>query len=427
MLLLAGAFAGCAGGATDKYNLTVLEPKPSSRPPGSTLATWSCYSTTSSFTIINEGAADLNIEDIYLTTNDNDASIEWDNSEPVVVEDDARIEVEVGFAPPLYEDFTGTLVVVSDDPGTPNQYIPLTGSGVDGPIPELVAEPGAIDFGLVEIGTTGQQQLLLINEGGGDVTIESATLDGSSAFSVPDLSGTVYEQREAVRGGPPATPAATATWTNDPTNPTLEIFMLGNGGGDFQYPDADINCPTRLTLHCGPLDGRFVEPMSPEGELQYDWSVLSAPPTVDHRVRDPGKYPNLFADLAGSWTIRLMSKTPLASGPTTQSATSTRFHPRTCTSSSSGTPETPARPAPGSGRLRMYQLPGDCNYCNRAGLGGGDPLARQPGQVRPSQHGWPTRRRLRRMGLLFAPTGGGETIAPSGSLNGSMVWGGGTS
>ena len=103
VLLLAGAFAGCAGGgATDKYNLTVLEPEAVITPTGIDFGDVVVpYSTTSSFTIINEGAADLNIEDIYLTTNDNDAfSIEWDNSEPVVVEDDSRIEVDVGFAPP---------------------------------------------------------------------------------------------------------------------------------------------------------------------------------------------------------------------------------------------------------------------------------------------------------------------------------------
>ena len=235
------------------------------------------------------------------------------------------------------------------------------------PSSRLVAEPGAIDFGLVEIGTTGQQQLLLINEGGGDVTIESATLEGSSAFSVPDLSGTdIYGNNEKLvlveyRPTDDSGDNATLTLeTNDPTNPTLEIFMLGNGGGDFQYPDADINCPDRVNPPTAvPLDGRgSTDPMNPGGELQYDWSVLSAPPgssTTD--VLDPGKAykpvrrPRRLLD--GPAHRRKLRRPPVRP----QSATSTRFHPKLCTSSSSGTPELRPRPAPGSGRLRDVPAP----------------------------------------------------------------------
>ncbi|MBO84218.1 MAG: hypothetical protein CL927_02575 [Deltaproteobacteria bacterium] len=443
VLVAAGLLAGCAGGgATDKYNLTVLEPEAVITPTGIDFGDVIVpYTAADGFTIINEGAADLTIDDIYLTSNDNDAfTVEWDNTDPVVIERDTRIEVAVGFAPPLYEDFSGTLVVVSDDPETPNQYIPLTGSGIDGPIPELVAEPGALDFGLVEIGTTGQEQLLLINQGGGDVTIESATLDGSSAFSVPDLSGTdIYGNNEKLilveyRPTDESGDNATLTLlTNDPTNPEREIFMLGNGGGDFQYPDADIDCPARVNPPTAvPLDGRgSTDPMNPDGELQYDWTVLTAPEgssTTD--VLDPGKaYTSLFADLAGTWTVQLV----------VENLVGLRSDPAVCTFEAippknlhiellwdTGNSDLDLHLVQGG--YEMYQLPGDCNYCNPTpAWEGGDPTLALDNRVGYGPENinmdGPADGDYDVWVYYFADSGGGETIATVRVwLNGAKVW-----
>ena len=31
--------------------------------------------------------------------------------------------------------------------------------------------------------------------------------------------------------------------SNDPDTPSLDVSFIGNGGGDFEYPVADIVCP----------------------------------------------------------------------------------------------------------------------------------------------------------------------------------------
>jgi hypothetical protein len=435
--------SGCAGGgATDKYSLTVLEPEAVITPSGIDFDNVIVpYTATDSFSIINEGASDLNIEDIYLTSDDSDAfSVAWDNSAPVVVEKDTRIEVEVSFAPPLYEDFTGTLVVVSDDPETPNQYLPLTGSGVDGPVPELVVEPGALDFGLVEIGTTGQQQLRLVNEGGGDITIETASLDGSSTFSLPDLSGTeIYGNNEKlvlVEYQPTDDSGDNATLTlltNDPRNPEIEVFMLGNGGGDFQYPDADIDCPDRANPPTAvPLDGRgSTDPMNPDGELIYEWSVLAAPAgssTTD--VLDPGKaYTSIFADLAGSWTVQLI----------VENSVGLRSDPAVCNFEAippknvhieliwdTGNSDLDLHLVQGG--YEMYQLPGDCNYCNPTpAWEGGDPTLALDNRVGYGPENInmdaPANADYDVWVYYFDDNGGGESIATIRAwMNGALVW-----
>ena len=388
VLALAGLLAACnGGGATDKYSFTQLEPEavvtPNALDFGDVIVP---YTATERIVLQNAGASDLTVESVTITSDDGGVfSVEF---EATVIEQDTRIEIPVSFAPELYEDFTGSLEIISDDPESPSTFVPLTGSGVDGPVPELVADPGSLDFGLVEIGSTGQLQLDLVNEGGGDVTIETATLDGSSAFSLSsDLTGdtisgnsfqtVVAQYKPTDDGGDNATLTLV---TNDPRNPELTVFMLGNGGGDFQYPDAEIDCPGSVSPPTAvSLDGRAsVDPMNPDGELTYEWTVLATPDgssTTD--VIDPGKaFTSLFADLAGSWTVQLIVENEVG----------LRSEPDVCQFDAippknlhveliwdTGDSDMDLHLVQGGSSL--FQLPGDCTYCNKnPAWEGGDPI-----------------------------------------------------
>ncbi len=441
LLAIAVFTAGCSqGGATSKYSFTALDPEavltPGAIDFGGVIVP---YTATESFKVINAGRAPLIIEDIYITADDGNVfSVEF---EPTTLEVDERIDVPVTFSPELYEDFTANVVVVSEDPETEIQYVPLTGSGVDGPVPELYADPGALDFGLVEIGSTGQQILSLVNDGGGDILIESATLDGSSAFSVSkDLTGSpiygntftdlIVEYKPTSDAGDNAT---LTLLTNDPRNPELDIFMLGNGGGDFQYPDASIDCPDRVNPPTAvPLDGRgSSDPMNPGGELKYEWSVLSTPPgssTVD--VIDPGKaYTSLFADLAGSWTVQLIVENEVG----------LRSDPAVCQFDAippknlhieliwdTGDSDLDLHLVQGG--YEMYQLPGDCNYCNPTpAWEGGDPTLALDNRVGYGPENInmdsPANSDYDVWVYYFDDNGGGESIATVRVwLNGEQVW-----
>jgi uncharacterized protein YfaP (DUF2135 family) len=389
---LAVLLAGCSGGgSTDKYSFTSLEPEafitPTAIDFGDVIVP---YTAESSFRVQNVGRSDLALYEIYLTSDDGRVfSVDFagTEAEPVLLEVDEQLDVPVTFAPDIYEDFTGSLVVISDDPETPQTYIPLSGSGVDGPVPDLSADPGALDFGLVEIGTSANLQLDFVNEGGGDILVESATLTGSSAFDISlDLTGeTIYgfEAKTSLVTYTPTNDAgdnATLTLlTNDPTNPELTVFMLGNGGGDFQYPDAEIDCPDRVNPPTAvSLDGRAsTDPMNPSGELLYEWTVLATPDgssTTD--VIDPGKaFTTLFADLAGSYTVQLVVENEVG----------LRSEPDVCQFDAippknlhieliwdTGDSDLDLHLIQGG--YELFQMPGDCTYCNPSpAWEGGDP------------------------------------------------------
>ena len=36
--------------------------------------------------------------------------------------------------------------------------------------------------------------------------------------------------------------------SNDPDEPSIVVDFIGNGGGDFIYPEAILSCPSNITL-----------------------------------------------------------------------------------------------------------------------------------------------------------------------------------
>ena len=63
--------------------------------------------------------------------------------------------------------------------------------------------------------------------------------------------------------------------SNDPDTPSLDVSFIGNGGGDFEYPVADIVCPSFVTAPTI-LDLNGGGSTSPNGtDLTYFWTFPS--------------------------------------------------------------------------------------------------------------------------------------------------------
>jgi len=376
-----GALACSGGSATDKYSFTTLEPDAELTPAtidfGDVIVP---YTATETFTLLNAGRRELIIEDIYISSDD--GSVFNVDFEPTEIEEEGRLEVEVSFSPEIYEDFSGAVTILTDDPETSVMGVPLSGSGVDGPVPELVIDPGALDFGLVDIGSSASLPMELVNEGGGTITVNSAVLEGSGAFSLTSPSLTALAGA-TIDGGstlpvlvtytPTGSTGDNATLqlvTDDPRNPDQQAFMLGNGGGDFQYPDAEIDCPDSVHPPAAvSLDGRAsVDPMNPSGELQYDWTILQTPDgssTTD--VIDPGKaFTSLFVDLAGTWMVQLEveNEVGLRSEPDVcqfQAIPPKNVHIELIWDTGDSDLDLHLV----QGGAQPFELPGDCTYCNK--------------------------------------------------------------
>ncbi|MFZ3329303.1 MAG: choice-of-anchor D domain-containing protein, partial [Candidatus Acidiferrales bacterium] len=87
------------------------------------------------------------------------------------------------FAPTSAGAATGSISVVSNAPGSP-AAVALSGTGVQG---QLGASPSSVNFGSVNVGSSGSQTVTLTNSGSASLTISQATASGA-AFSVSGIT-----------------------------------------------------------------------------------------------------------------------------------------------------------------------------------------------------------------------------------------------
>ena len=132
--------------------------------------------------------------------------------------------------------------------------LPLNGEGIVGPVPDIEITPRAVDFGTVAQGQTATQYFTLTNRGTGDLIIESVTIEGAETFALmTDVSGVSYGLEQSstlvVTYTPTAETGDNAIITivsNDPDEGEQTVALLGNGGGDFEYPEARFPCPSEV-------------------------------------------------------------------------------------------------------------------------------------------------------------------------------------
>ncbi|MCB9766248.1 MAG: hypothetical protein H6739_41115, partial [Alphaproteobacteria bacterium] len=97
-------------------------------------------------------------------------------------------------------------------------------------------------------------------------------------------------------------------YSDDPDENPVTITLLGNGGGDFEYPDAIIDCPeepsppTTLTL-----DGS--DSYDPNGYaiVDYEWSLTDLPVGSTGELEDTAdNHADLYLDIAGDYEVQLV-------------------------------------------------------------------------------------------------------------------------
>ncbi len=253
-----------------------------------------------------------------------EASIEGDDAFTFVDLEEGEIEVgvdetvpvDVRFAPPSFLDYTGELVLTTNDDETPEVRIPLTGVGVDAPMPDIRIDPLTLDFGAVTQGSAVTEFLLLENVGDAPLELGQVDQEGSGAFTLStDPSGDIVGPNSEVPVLITYTPFSEEGDSGmlrfpsaDPDEPLTEVVLLGNGGGDFEYPVAEIDCPgTSAPPIWVDLDGSGSFDPAGFEPLTYEWTLVSQPDgsqeDLTNLVSDSTA---LFTDVAGLYVVELV-------------------------------------------------------------------------------------------------------------------------
>jgi hypothetical protein len=276
--------------------------------------------------VSNAGRAPLNVTDIYVD-GDTDGVYTITPSSIDALPADESIGVGISFEPATYLPYNFELVFESDDPDSPEYRVPLYGEGIDGPIPDIRLEPASLDFGTVAQGTQANDLFYIDNTGDGDLIIDPLVQSGSGNFVVTGITassvtvppGSTYPI--AVSYSPTTDSGDNGTieiTSNDPDEGVIELVLLGNGGGDYEYPQAIIDCPATVAPP-DRLQLNGSDSFDPNGtELTYAWTLDEAPEDTTSIIdNDNASVANLFVNLAGDWevSLRVTNELDLVSAP----------------------------------------------------------------------------------------------------------------
>lgn len=263
--------------------------------------------------LINAGRARLEVSAIEVASGSASYSIS-----PTSVElgPDESASVLVTFDPATYIDYGSELLIQSNDPENPVVRVPLLAEGIDGPVPELDISTLSVDFGSVVAGTPTTSLFTLRNTGTGPLEIlPESSLSASDTFRlVSDPAGATI----APGGDYPVIVEYTPTdalgdWarytvlSNDPLRPSADVLLIGNGGGEYNYPVAVIDAEAVVApLTTTTFDG--TGSYDPEGyePLTYAWTLIDQPSGSQTSLSDPSaSAPSMFIDAAGTYTLVL--------------------------------------------------------------------------------------------------------------------------
>ena len=147
---------------------------------------------------------------------------------------DESFEIEVLFAPDGVGEFTGEIVIPSDDPDNEEVVVALLGNAIL-PDPEISLNVEGHDFGGVLVGESANWTFTISNVGGGDLTVESAAVTGDF-FSGDGEDGFVIAVGEtqdvtvtfAPEAGGDFAGEVTIT-SDDPNNGSVALNLAGVG------------------------------------------------------------------------------------------------------------------------------------------------------------------------------------------------------
>ena len=262
--------------------------------------------------IINAGAATLRISDISLDTDLSVYEIEPKEAEILGSE---IANIQIAFTPTEFAEYNTSLTITSNDEENPSFTMPLLGYGGDGPNPDIFVDAESLDFGNVAVAEEAMLFFTVRNQGDADLIIGSTLQSGSGAFSlIGDLDEQVLapgvETGIVVNYLPlhdAGDSGALSIFSNDPAEEEVNIQFIGNGGGEDNYPVANIDCPSSVS---SPTD-LFLDGTSstdPTGQnLSYQWSLERSPLGSQSSLTSPSdSQTNINVDVSGNYQINLI-------------------------------------------------------------------------------------------------------------------------
>ncbi|MCB9797182.1 MAG: choice-of-anchor D domain-containing protein [Alphaproteobacteria bacterium] len=297
------------------------------------------YTEAAVFEVINTGRAPLVLHDISFQNHPrvysyelmvDDSPYELGVDELGWRDDDNRAELTLYFTPPNYLEYDDVMSITSSqekgDEGRHLTEISLAGFGGDGPTPDIDADCATLDFGEVIPPSTAFLTCTIYNAGDGELLIDTFEQAGSGDFTiVGQLAGQTiapggnYSLVVVYSPPVPSEPeeeigdnGSITIFSNDPDEPETLITLLGNGGGDFEYPVAIIDGPEQPSPpDTVTLDGS--DSYDPNGYaiVDYEWSLIETPrgPTsttpADNLEETRDAYADLYFDLAGTYEVQL--------------------------------------------------------------------------------------------------------------------------
>jgi hypothetical protein len=184
--------------------------------------------TTRSINILNTGSDVLNISSVTVsplpfTLISKSSSVFAGGSGQVVVQ----------FSPTATGNFTGSVLIVSDDPAKPSVTVYVKGSGIN----SALSIPSVVDFQGVAVSSERDTTVKLINTGSAAVNVLKFTLTTSDpAIGITDTSAHLIAANDSITVGLKFVPTAAQSYsgtltvlTDDNNAPTRTIQLLGQG------------------------------------------------------------------------------------------------------------------------------------------------------------------------------------------------------
>lgn len=186
-------------------------------------------------TISNTGQAELGINNISLGGTDAAAFTQTNSCTTVAAGESC--DVAVTYIPDGEGDQNAVLTIESGDTETPLVDVPLTGSSVLAPIPEIVVTPEDISFGTVMLGETASAEITISNEGNESLVITGIDISGgNSSDFIQTNDCTTVAPEEACTVDVSFTPSATGgrsasldITSDDPATPDASVPLSGQG------------------------------------------------------------------------------------------------------------------------------------------------------------------------------------------------------
>jgi len=183
-----------------------------------------------SFTLTNFGDGNLQIEGIEA-----EAPFSVNLANAFVIEPGRSVQVQATFSPQQSGEFASSITVHSNDPDRPQIAIEVAGVAVEASPPQLAVSEAVHDFGTMRLGGIVNWQLVVTNEGGSVLHVESVALE-DAGFTVTPNAAFNLDIGEVMNLQVTFSPAEEADYeghliltSDDPDNGQTTVTLIGRG------------------------------------------------------------------------------------------------------------------------------------------------------------------------------------------------------